>query len=131
VLRAPQVGLIEDNDNRNELAKLSRWSTTNSSEGSLTSLDEYVQRMPEDQKQIFYVTGETKRQALSSPALEMLRKKGYEVIFLMDPLDEMAMQSLGKFQDKDIVDAAKEQMAETDEEKSFLEEKGKELEKLR
>lgn len=125
-----QVGIIEDNDNRNELAKLSRWSTTESGEG-VTSLDEYVARMKPEQKQIFYVTGETKKRALASPALEKLRKQGCEVIILQDPLDEMAMQSLGKFAEKDIVDAAKEQQAETDEEKAFLEEKGQELEGLR
>jgi putative addiction module antidote len=63
------VGLIEDNDNRNELAKLSRWFTTKSAD-SYTSLDEYVSRMKEDQKQIYYITGETKKKALASPALE-------------------------------------------------------------
>lgn len=125
-----KVGLIEDNDNRNELAKLSRWTTTETGD-DVTSLDEYVSRMKEDQKQIFYVTGETKKRALASPALEKLRKKGYEVIILQDPLDEMAMQSLGKYAEKDIVDAAKEQQAETDEEKAFLEEKGTELQGLR
>jgi molecular chaperone HtpG len=126
----PQVGIIEDNDNRNELAKLSRWSTTESGDG-VASLDEYVARMKPEQKQIYYVTGETKKRALASPALEKLRKRGFEVIILQDPLDEMAMQSLGKFAEKDIVDAGKEQQAETDEEKAFLEEKGKELEGLR
>jgi HSP90 family molecular chaperone len=125
-----QVGIIEDNDNRNELAKLSRWWTTKSEEEA-TSLDEYVARMKEDQKQIYYVTGETKKRALSSPALEKLRQLDYEVIVLQDPLDEMAMQSLAKYAEKDIVDAAKEQQAETDEEKSFLDEKGRELQDLR
>lgn len=125
-----KVGLIEDNDNRQELAKLSRWSTTETGDG-VTSFDEYVARMKPAQKQIYYVTGETKKRALASPALEKLRKKGYEVIILQDPLDEMAMQSLGKYADKDIVDAAKEQQAETDEEKAFLEEKGQETQALR
>lgn len=125
-----KVGLIEDNDNRQDLAKLSRWSTTETGNG-VTSFDEYVARMKPAQKQIYYVTGETKKRALASPALEKLRKKGYEVIILQDPLDEMAMQSLGKYADKDIVDAAKEQQAETDEEKAFLEEKGQETQALR
>jgi heat shock protein beta len=125
-----KVGLIEDNDNRQELAKLSRWSTTETGDG-VTSFDEYVARMKPEQKQIYYVTGETKKRALASPALENLRKRGYEVVILQDPLDEMAMQSLGKYADKDIVDAAKEQQAETDEEKAFLEEKGQETQALR
>ena len=125
-----QVGLIEDNDNRNELSKLSRWFTTKSGE-EVTSLEGYVSRMKPEQKQIYYVTGETKMRALSSPVLEKLRKEDVEVIILQDPLDEMAMQSLGKFGEKDIVDAAKEQQAETDEEKSFLDEKGRELQTLR
>ncbi len=124
------MGIIEDNDNRNELAKLSRWSTTESGD-DVTSFDEYVARMKPEQKQIFYVTGETKKRALASPALEKLRKQGMEVIILQDPLDEMAMQSLGKYAEKDIVDAAKEQQAETEEEKAFLAEKGKETEPLR
>ena len=125
-----KVGLIEDNDNRNELAKLSRWSTTESGDGA-TSFDQYIERMKPDQKQIYYVTGETKKRALASPALEKLRQDGYEVIILQDPLDEMAMQSLGSYGEKDILDAAKEQQAETEEEKSFVEEKGKELQSLR
>lgn len=125
-----KVGLIEDNDNRQELAKLSRWTTTESG-NEVTSLDEYITRMKPEQKQIFYVTGETKKRALASPALEKMRKQGYEVIILQDPLDEMAMQSLGKYGEKDIVDAAKEQQAETEEEKAFIEEKGKDLQALR
>jgi len=125
-----KVGLIEDNDNRQELAKLSRWTTTETGD-DVASFDEYVARMKPDQKQIFYVTGETKKRALASPALEKLRKQGFEVIILQDPLDEMSMQSLGKYAEKDIVDAGKEQQAETDEEKAFLEEKGTEMQGLR
>jgi len=125
-----KVGLIEDSDHREELAKLSRWYTTKSSNG-FTSLDEYVSRMKPDQKQIFYVTGETKTRALASPVLEKLRQLDYEVLILSDPLDEMAVQSVGKYADKDIVDAAKEQQATTEEEKKIVEEEGKELEKLR
>lgn len=125
-----QVGLIEDNDNRQELAKLSRWFTTKSTD-QWTSLDEYVGRMKPEQKQIYYITGETKKKAMASPALERLRKLDYEVIVLADPLDEMAMQSLAKFADKDLVDAAKEMAAETEEEKREIEEASKELEGLR
>lgn len=72
------MGLIEDNDNRNELAKLTRWFTTKHTD-TYTSLDEYVARMKPDQKQIYYITGETKAKAMASPALERLRKLDYEV----------------------------------------------------
>jgi heat shock protein beta len=124
-----KVGVIEDVDNKDELASLTRWSSTES-ETEIYSLDEYVARMKPDQKQIYYVTGETRKIALSSPALEGLRKKGFEVLFLQDPLDEMAMQAIMKYKDYDIVDAAKE-VAELDEnEKKEVEAKTEEFASL-
>jgi heat shock protein beta len=105
-----KVGIIEDDSNKDALLPLCRFhSTFTTFNGTrMTSLQEYVKRMPEDQKSIYYVIGETRAQAAASPALESLKKKGYEVLLLSEPIDEMTLQNIDKFEDKTIVDAAKE-----------------------
>ena len=74
----------------------------------VTSLPDYVERMPDDRQAIYYVVGETRAQAAMSPALEKLKEKNYEILYVSEPIDEMTLQNIEKFSDKEIVDAGKE-----------------------
>ncbi|XP_021999771.1 endoplasmin homolog isoform X3 [Helianthus annuus] len=102
-----KLGIIEDAANRNRLAKLLRFETT-TSDGKLTSLDQYISRMKSGQKDIFYITGSSKEQLEKSPFLERLKKKNLEVIFFTDPVDEYLMQYLMDYEDKKFQNVSKE-----------------------
>ncbi|XXG40321.1 hypothetical protein AAC387_Pa01g1067 [Persea americana] len=102
-----KLGIIEDAANRNRLAKLLRFESTKSG-GKLASLDQYISRMKPGQKDIFYITGPNKEQLEKSPFLERLTKKGYEVIFFTDPVDEYLMQYLMDYEDKKFQNVSKE-----------------------
>ena len=104
-----KLGIIEDTSNRTRLAKLLRF-TTSQSEGKLTSLEQYVSRMKPWQKQIFYLTGDSQAALEASPFLERLLAKGVEVIFFTDPIDEYVMQSLTEFEDLKFQNASKEDL---------------------
>ncbi|EOY15054.1 Chaperone protein htpG family protein isoform 2 [Theobroma cacao] len=102
-----KLGIIEDATNRNRLAKLLRFESTKS-DGKLTSLDQYISRMRAGQKDIFYITGNSKEQLEKSPFLERLKKKNYEVIFFTDPVDEYLMQYLMDYDGKQFQNVSKE-----------------------
>ncbi|KAM4733691.1 endoplasmin [Anableps anableps] len=102
-----KLGVIEDHSNRTRLAKLLRFQTSNSDTG-LSSLEQYVERMKEKQDKIYFMAGTSRKEAESSPFVERLLKKGYEVIYLTEPVDEYCIQALPEFDGKRFQNVAKE-----------------------
>lgn len=101
--RVLKEGIIDDPDKREEIAQLFRFSSTHDDrEEQIVSLDDYVQRMQNDQKAIYYITAESFATARNSPHLEVFRKKGIEVLLLTDPIDEWVTAHLEKFADKQL-----------------------------
>lgn len=119
-----KLGIHEDSTNRSKIAKLLRYHSTKSGE-SMTSLDDYIARMPEGQSDIYYVTGENKKQLENSPFIEKLKRKGLEVLLMVDPIDEYAVQQLKEYEGKKLVCATKEglKLNESEDEKKKFEEK--------
>jgi len=100
-----KLGVIEDTANRTRLAKLLRFV---SSAGKMTSLAEYVERMKDKQESIFYAAGGSKEEVMNSPFVERLLKKGYEVLYLTEAVDEYAVSALPEFEGKKFQNVAKE-----------------------
>jgi molecular chaperone HtpG len=118
-----KLGIHEDSDNRAKLATFLRFHSSKSGEDQI-SLKDYVGRMKEGQTVIYYITGESRTHVASSPFIEKLRNKGYEVLYLVDPIDEYAIQQLKDFEGKTLKCCTKEglDLGESEEEKKTLEE---------
>merc|ERR1719327_549078 len=126
-----KLGIHEDSTNRAKIAKLLRYKSTKSGE-EMTSLEDYVSRMDDNQPGIYYITGESKRSVETSPFLEKLQKKGYEVLYMVDPIDEYAVQQLKEFEGKKLLSATKEglDLADNEDEKKSFEEAKEKTEPL-
>ena len=118
-------GVISDFTHRDALGKLLRFETSTLDKGEKTSLTDYVKRMKENQKEIFFVFAPSRETAESSPYYEAFRSNGFEVLFVYDPWDEMVMENLARFEEKTItaaeradikLDTPNDQPALTDEE---------------
>jgi len=100
-----KLGCIEDQGNRSRLAKLLRFRSSN---GELTSLEDYIGRMKEKQEHIFYMAGGSMEEVTTSPFVERLLKKGYEVLYLTEAVDEYAISAIPEFEGKKFQNVAKE-----------------------
>jgi len=126
-----KLGIHEDSTNRKKIADLLRYNSTKSGEDT-TSLKDYVTRMKEGQTSIYYITGESLKQLEASPFIETCKKRGYEVLFMTDPIDEYSMQQLKDYEDKKFVCLTKEglKFEDTEDEKKKKEEEKASFENL-
>merc|ERR1712159_820796 len=102
-----KLGVHEDSTNRTKVAELLRYQTSKSGD-EMISLKEYVDRMKDGQSDIYYITGESIAAVSSSPFMETLRKKGFEVLYMVDPIDEYCVQQLKEYDGKKLKSVSKE-----------------------
>jgi len=117
-----KLGIHEDSTNRKKLAGYLRYSTSASGDDQ-SSLTDYVSRMKENQKDIYYITGESKEVVAASAFVERLKKRGLEVVYMTEPIDEYVVQQLKEFDGKNLVSVTKEglELPEDEEEKKKME----------
>ncbi|KAJ4929330.1 hypothetical protein JOQ06_004939 [Pogonophryne albipinna] len=126
-----KLGIHEDSQNRKKLSELLLYHSSQSGD-EVTSLTEYVTRMKENQKSIYYITGESKDQVANSAFVERVRKRGFEVLYMTEPIDEYCVQQLKEFDGKTLVSVTKEglELPEDEEEKKKMEEDKAKFENL-
>jgi len=126
-----KLGIHEDSQNRKKLSELLRYHTSASGD-ELSSLKDYVSRMKENQKDIYYITGESREVVASSAFVEKVKKRGFEVIYMVEPIDEYCVQQLKEFDGKKLVSVTKEglELPEDEEEKKKRESDAEKFETL-
>lgn len=124
-----KLGIHEDQKNREKLIELLRFKTSKfNGDEDFSSLKEYVGRMKEGQKNIYFITGENLKAVKTSPFIKKLVKKGYEVLFLTEPIDEYMIQTVNEYDGKELVCCSKDgfEIETTEEDKAAFEELKKE-----
>ncbi|CAG5127406.1 unnamed protein product [Candidula unifasciata] len=126
-----KLGIHEDSTNRKKLSDFLRYYTSQSGD-EMTSLKDYVSRMKENQKDIYYITGESRESVQNSAFVERVKKRGFEVIYMIDPIDEYSVQQLKEYEGKNLVCVTKEGLVlpEDEEEQKRLEEARSQFEGL-
>ena len=126
-----KLGIHEDSNNRAKLASFLRYHSSTSGD-ELTSLKDYVSRMKENQKDIYYITGESRQIVDQSAFVERVRKRGFEIIYMTEPIDEYCVQQLKDFDGKKLVSVTKEglELPEDDDEKKKREQDKEKYETL-
>ena len=126
-----KLGIHEDSQNRKKIAELLRYHSSSSGD-DMTTLKDYVSRMKENQKQIYYITGETRDQVSNSAFVERVTKRGFEVLYMVEPIDEYCVQQLKEYEGKSLMSVTKEglELPEDDEEKKRFEEQKSKFEGL-
>lgn len=118
-----KLGIHEDSSNRKKISELLRYSTSASGDEACT-LKEYVARMKLNQKHIYYITGESKDQVANSSFVERVKKRGFEVVYMVEPIDEYVVQQMKEYDGKQLVSVTKEglELPEDDDDKKKREE---------
>jgi molecular chaperone HtpG len=127
-----KFGVHEDSTNSKKLASLLRYHSTKSGEEQNVSFGEYINNMHKDQKDIFYITGESRKSIQNAPFLEGFKKKGIEVIFMTDSIDEYVVSKFKEFDEKKLIPVTKEgiELPKSEEEQKKWEEVKKQNEEL-
>ena len=112
--RIIKEGLHTDRVNAEKIKDIVLYESMNSGAGKFITLKEYVDAMPESQTEIFYISGEKREAVASSPALEYFRKKGWDVLFMTDPIDEWVMQSMFQYMKKNFKSVTKGDFTDTE-----------------
>jgi len=126
-----KLGIHEDANNRKKIAEMLRYHTSASGD-EMSGLKDYVSRMKDGQKQIYFITGENKEQVQNSAFVERVKKGGFEVIYMTDPIDEYCIQQLKEYDGKQLISVTKEglELPQDEDEKKRQEERKKALENL-
>lgn len=126
-----KLGIHEDSQNRKKISDLLRYHTSASGDEAC-SLKDYVGRMKENQKHIYYITGESKDQVSNSSFVERVKKRGFEVVYMTEPIDEYVVQQMKEYEGKQLVSVTKEglELPEDEEEKKKREEDKAKFENL-